>query len=62
MEWAYRYRPRDYMVNPKSFGRHMEAKWKDYRDLDPETQLKVSTAFLQHEAARQTLSFAAKLG
>ena len=40
----------------------MEAKWKDYRSLGPEVQLKLSASYLQHLAACQALSSAAKVG
>lgn len=56
---AYRYRPREYMINPKSFGRHPDAVWKPHENLSPEEKVRVSASYLQHLAACETLRAAA---
>lgn len=55
----YRYRPRQYMVNPKSFGRHPEAIWKPHEQASPKEQVYIAASYLQHLAACETLRAAA---
>lgn len=50
------------MVNPRSFGRHIETKWKNYSNAEEATKLKVSASYLQHLAACHALTAAANLG
>lgn len=59
---ANRYVPKEYMVNPKSFGRHPDAVWKKYENKSEEVKLQVAASYLQHLAACQTLTAAANNG
>lgn len=62
MVMAYRYQPRDHMVNPTSFGRTAGAVWKPYGGKPGEVQLQISASFLQHLAAIETLTAMENLG
>lgn len=59
---AYRYRPRDYMVHPKSFGRDRQALWKPYDGVPQKERYKVAASYLQHLAACDTLTAARNKG
>lgn len=52
---AYRYRPRDFLVQPDFFGRRVDAEWKPYRAAE---KAKAAAAYYQHLAACETLRVA----
>ena len=42
------FRPADFLVDPKRFGRVLDAKWRPYTDSD---RSRVAASFLQHRIA-----------
>lgn len=53
----YSYKPRDYLRQPRFFGRKVEAEWKAYGD-DFTERARVAAAYWQHLAACETLRVA----
>ena len=53
----YSYKPRDYLKQPRFFGRKVEAEWKAYGD-DFTERVRVAAAYWQHLSACETLRVA----
>ena len=57
----YAYRPRDYLKQPRFFGRKIDAEWKPFGD-DSTERARVAAAYWQHLAACETLRIAGERG
>jgi len=58
----YRYRPRDYLVNPEFFGVRVDADWLPYDENDMGEKRIVAASYYQHLAACETLRVAGQRG
>jgi len=57
----YAYRPRDYLKQPRFFGRKIDAEWKPFGD-DSTERARVAAAYWQHLTACETLRIAGERG